>query len=110
MNPAVEVGELCQRFGKTFILDAMSSFAGVPATVRETNAQYLISSSNKCIQGVPGFAFVIADRPTLERTAGWARSLSLDLYDQWQEMETRGGKWRYTSPTHVVRAFANRLR
>jgi len=35
--------------------------------------------------------------------------LSLDLYDQWHEMETKHGKWRYTSPTHTVRAFAQAL-
>jgi len=58
---------------------------------------------------VPGFGFVIAQRQALERCAGQARSLSLDLYDQWRCMEDGGGKWRYTSPTHVVRAFAAAL-
>jgi 2-aminoethylphosphonate-pyruvate transaminase len=73
-------------------------------------ADFLISSANKCIQGVPGFGFVVARRAELERTKGQARSLSLDLYDQWREMETKGGKWRFTSPTHVVRAFAQALK
>ncbi|MCB1319683.1 MAG: hypothetical protein KDK34_05500, partial [Leptospiraceae bacterium] len=41
--------------------------------------------------------------------AGRARSLSLDLFDQWEAMETGKGKWRYTSPTHTVRAFARAL-
>jgi 2-aminoethylphosphonate-pyruvate transaminase len=109
LNPAAEVGGLCRRFGKTFILDAMSSFGGIPLTLQQVGAHYLISSSNKCLQGVPGFGFVIADRATLEQTSGWARSLSLDLYDQWREMEDNHGKWRYTSPTHVVRAFAQAL-
>ena len=109
LNPAEEVGAVCRRHGKVYILDAMSSFAGIPLSVEGTGFHYLIASSNKCIQGVPGFAFVIAHRPTFEQTAGWARSLSLDLYDQWQEMEKNHGKWRYTSPTHVVRAFAQAL-
>ncbi|MCX7426517.1 MAG: 2-aminoethylphosphonate--pyruvate transaminase [Planctomycetia bacterium] len=109
MNPAAEVGELCRRHGKVFILDAMSSFGGIPMNVAEVGAHYVISSANKCIQGVPGFGFVIAHRPTFERTEGWARSLSLDLFDQWREMEQHHGKWRYTSPTHVVRAFAQAL-
>ncbi len=52
---------------------------------------------------------MIAHRPTLEKTNGWARSLSLDLFDQWHTMEAQGGKWRYTSPTHTVRAFAQAL-
>lgn len=109
LNPAEEVGATCRRHAKVYILDAMSSFAGIPLSVEETGTHYLIASSNKCIQGVPGFAFVIAHRQTLEQTRGWARSLSLDLFDQWQEMETHCGKWRYTSPTHVVRAFAQAL-
>ena len=44
-------------------------------------------------------------REALEKTVGNARSLSLDLYGQWKVMEEQGGKWRFTSPTHVVRAF-----
>lgn len=70
---------------------------------------YLVSSANKCIQGVPGFGFVIARRAVLAETRGQARSLSLDLYDQWRTMEDGHGKWRFTSPTHVVRAFYQAL-
>jgi 2-aminoethylphosphonate-pyruvate transaminase len=110
LNPAAEIGSLCRRYGVSYILDAMSSFGGIPMTMDSLNADYLISSANKCIQGVPGFGFVVADRAKLEQTRGWARSLSLDLFDQWREMEQHGGKWRYTSPTHVVRAFAQALK
>ncbi len=109
LNPAKQVGALSRKHGKRFILDAMSSFGGMPMTMDEIGADYLISSANKCIQGVPGFGFVIADRAELKKTKGRARSLSLDLYDQWQEMENNNGKWRYTSPTHTVRAFAQAL-
>ena len=42
-------------------------------------------------------------------TQGWASSHSLDLFDRWQVMETRGGKWRFTSPTHVVHAFSKAM-
>ncbi len=66
---------------------------------------FLISSANKCIQGVPGFGFVIAKRDELLKCKGQGRSLSLDLYDQWETMEKQNGKWRFTSPTHVVHAF-----
>lgn len=37
-----------------------------------------------------------------------ARSFSLDLYDQWEVMN-KNGKWRFTSPTHSVRAFSRAL-
>lgn len=105
LNPAAEVGQLVRRHGRLYIVDAMSSFAGIPMTAEGLGAHYLVSSSNKCVQGVPGFGFVFADRAEFAKTRGYARSLAMDLYDQWHEMETKGGKWRYTSPTHVVRAF-----
>ena len=109
LNPVEAVGEIVHRHGREFILDAMSSFGGIPMRMESTGAQYLISSANKCVQGVPGFGFVVADRATLEATKGRARSHSLDLFGQWHEMETKGGKWRFTSPTHVVSAFAQAL-
>ncbi|MFA0812713.1 2-aminoethylphosphonate--pyruvate transaminase [Microbulbifer epialgicus] len=109
LNPLEAVSRLAQQYGKTFILDAMSSFGGIPMDIGELNIGYLVSSANKCIQGVPGFGFVIAKQELLERTKGQARSLSLDLYDQWQCMQVNQGKWRFTSPTHVVRAFAQAL-
>jgi 2-aminoethylphosphonate-pyruvate transaminase len=109
LNPVEAVGEIVRCHGREFILDAMSSFGGIPMSMESTGAQYLISSANKCVQGVPGFGFVVADRATLEATEGRARSHSLDLFDQWREMETKGGKWRFTSPTHVVSAFAAAL-
>ena len=109
LNPVEAVGEIVRRLGRVFILDAMSSFGGIPMSMELTGANYLISSANKCIQGVPGFGFVVADRAMLEATEGWSRSHSLDLFDQWREMETNGGKWRFTSPTHVVSAFARAL-
>lgn len=109
LNPAEEIGRVVRDHRRLYILDAMSSFGGLPMTMESLRADYLISSANKCIQGVPGFGFVIAHRELLAATGGWARSLSLDLFDQWQEMETKGGKWRYTSPTHTVRAFSQAL-
>jgi 2-aminoethylphosphonate-pyruvate transaminase len=109
LNPVGAIGQIVRAHQRRFIVDAMSTFGGVPMDVEAIGADFVISSANKCIQGVPGFGFVIARREELERTKGRARSLSLDLHDQWREMEEKGGKWRFTSPTHVVRAFAQAL-
>ncbi|WP_421196286.1 2-aminoethylphosphonate--pyruvate transaminase [Aeromonas enteropelogenes] len=110
LNPLEEVAELCQRRGIRLIVDAMSSFGGLPIDMGRLGIEFLISSANKCIQGVPGFGFVIARRAALAACAGRARSVSLDLHAQWQTMEQQGGKWRFTSPTHTVLAFAQALR
>ncbi|HHQ4472497.1 MULTISPECIES: 2-aminoethylphosphonate--pyruvate transaminase [Aeromonas] len=110
LNPLEEVAALCQRRGIRLIVDAMSSFGGIPIDMGCLGIEFLISSANKCIQGVPGFGFVIARRAALTGSAGRARSVSLDLHAQWQTMEQQGGKWRFTSPTHTVLAFAQALR
>ncbi|MBL0511549.1 2-aminoethylphosphonate--pyruvate transaminase [Aeromonas media] len=110
LNPLDEVAGLCQRRGIRLIVDAMSSFGGIPIDMGRLGIEFLISSANKCIQGVPGFGFVIARRAALTACAGRARSVSLDLHAQWQTMEQQGGKWRFTSPTHTVLAFAQALR
>ena len=109
LNPLEEVAELVRGRRLRFIVDAMSSFGGIPLDVGSLGVDFLISSANKCIQGVPGFGFVIARRGALEECKGLARSVSLDLYSQWKTMETEKGKWRFTSPTHVVHAFAAAL-
>ena len=108
LNPVREITALAKQYNKTTIVDAMSSFGGIPMDVHEWQIDFLISSANKCIQGVPGFGFIIARKDNLEQCKNQARSLSLDLYDQWITMEN-GGKWRFTSPTHVVRAFLQAL-
>jgi 2-aminoethylphosphonate--pyruvate transaminase/phosphonoacetaldehyde hydrolase len=109
LNPAAEVGQVVRRFGKTYIVDAMSSFAGLPFTLEDLGAHFVVTSANKCLQGVPGFGIIFADRESLSAARGRARSVCLDLYDQWREMEEKGGKWRFTSPTHTVLALARAL-
>ncbi|GED32910.1 hypothetical protein BCE02nite_40510 [Brevibacillus centrosporus] len=109
MRRKKRIGEAAKRFGKTFIVEAMSSFGGVPMDIADLHIDYLISSANKCIQGVPGFGFIVAKTTELIACKCRARTLSLDLYDQWETMEKHNGKWRFTSPTHVVRAFYQAL-
>ena len=109
LNPIKELSQVVKMQGKKLIVDWMSSFGGIPLDVHELGIDFLISSSNKCIQGVPGFGFIIARRSELMHCKGVARSLSLDIYDQWETMEKGNGKWRFTSPTHVVRAFKQAL-
>ena len=108
LNPLEEIAPLVKSCNKILIVDAMSSFGGIPMNISALGVDYLVSSSNKCIQGVPGFAFVIARKDAFAKCKGNARSLVLDLTDQWEQMEP-SGKWRYTSPTHVVRAFYQAL-
>src|SRR5437016_2469190 len=69
LNPIAELAAVCNRCGRSLIVDAMSSFAGEPIDVRAMGIDYLVSSSNKCLQGMPGLAFTIARRSALEELA-----------------------------------------
>jgi 2-aminoethylphosphonate-pyruvate transaminase len=109
LNPIEALGQVAKRHGKVYVVDAMSSFGGMPIDFEACHTDYLVSSSNKCIEGVPGFSFIFARRARLLATEGWARSLSLDLLGQLKGFE-KSGQFRYTPPTHVILAFDQALR
>jgi len=109
LNPIDEIEKIVRGDGCQFIVDAMSSFGGVPIDLAALPADYVISSANKCLEGVPGFSYVVARREALESTLGYARSVSLDLLAQWHGLE-RDGQFRFTPPTHALLAFAQALK
>jgi 2-aminoethylphosphonate-pyruvate transaminase len=104
LNPLAEIGGVVKECGREFLVDAMSSFGGMPIDVAACGIDFLVSSANKCIQGVPGFGFALARRDLLTAAEGRARSLSLDLVSQWKGLES-DGQFRFTPPTHVLLAF-----
>jgi 2-aminoethylphosphonate-pyruvate transaminase len=105
LNPLEELCSVVKKYNKCLIVDAISSFGGIPYDIGRLNIDFLIGSSNKCLQGTPGFGFIIARKETILQCKGNAHSLSLDIFDQWNTMEKQSGKWRFTSPTHIVKAF-----
>jgi 2-aminoethylphosphonate-pyruvate transaminase len=109
INPIEEIGKIVKQHEKVYFVDAMSAFGAVPFDFEKCGIDFLVSSANKCIEGVPGFSFVIFHRDLLRDTEGWARSLSLDLRAQWQGLEANG-QFRFTPPTHAILAFEQALR
>jgi 2-aminoethylphosphonate-pyruvate transaminase len=108
LNPVETIGAETARAGCAYIVDAMSSFGAIPIEMQSAHADFLISSANKCIEGVPGFAFVLARRAMLLASKSQARTLSLDLHGQWNGLET-DGQFRFTPPTHALLAFHRAL-
>ncbi|MBC8749468.1 MULTISPECIES: 2-aminoethylphosphonate--pyruvate transaminase [Paraburkholderia] len=109
LNPLDEIAATVAKHGRKLLIDSMSAFGAVPLDVRQIACEAFVSSANKCIEGVPGFGFVIARRCALGEAKGRSHSLALDLYDQWDVMN-RTGQWRFTPPTHTVAAFLEALR
>jgi len=110
VNQVAEVSEMLQvRFPHVkFILDSISSFGAYDVPAKAWNIHYLAGSANKCIEGVPGFAFVVAHRESMLEVEGCARSLALDLQDQWRFME-KSGQFRFTPPCQAIFGFHQAL-
>ncbi|MDB4663750.1 2-aminoethylphosphonate--pyruvate transaminase, partial [Verrucomicrobia bacterium] len=79
VNPIASIGKTVKAAHRHYIVDAMSSLGGMPIDFEDACIDFLVSSANKCIEGVPGFSFVIAKRDPLFANESTTRSLSLDL-------------------------------
>lgn len=109
VNPVMDIAYAARERGRRCLVDAMSSFGSIPISLRDSGIDYLISSPNKSMEGVPGFCFVLARRDALEEAQGPARSLSLDLIAQWRVLE-QTGQFRFTPPVQALLAFEQALR
>jgi len=108
INPIEEYGKIVKAYKCIYIVDAMSSFGAYPIDLKTCEIDFLISSSNKNIEGVPGFSFVLARTEVFAGTKGLARTLSLDLFAQWEGLEN-DGQFRFTPPIHSILAFRQAL-
>jgi len=107
-NPVLEVGQVVGELERVFFVDAMASFGALPIDFEGACIDFLAASANKCLEGIPGLAFVLARRSTLDKIVGSARTLALDLLAQWRGFE-QDGQFRFTPPTHVVLALQQAL-
>jgi 2-aminoethylphosphonate-pyruvate transaminase len=105
LNDVQAIGELCRKYKIEMIVDAMSSFAGIPIDMNKMNIAYLASSSNKCIQGMAGISFVIANKEALEKTEKIKpRNLYLNLFKQYLYFKDNY-QMRFTPPVQVLYAL-----
>jgi 2-aminoethylphosphonate-pyruvate transaminase len=109
VNPLHDIAAVAKKHNRLLILDAMSSFGAIPIEMAELGIDVMISSANKCIEGVPGFFYVLCRSDMLKQSKEHSHSVSLDLFEQWDHME-KTGQFRYTPPTHTMVAFYQALK
>ncbi|HDQ14248.1 MAG TPA: 2-aminoethylphosphonate--pyruvate transaminase [Sediminispirochaeta sp.] len=107
LNDMDALGELCVKYEKKLLLDAVSSFAGERIEFKKWNITALASTANKCIHGVPGLCFVLADEREMEKSHSAADSLYLDLFSYYEKQKT--GFSPFTQATHVAVALQEAL-
>ena len=108
LNPIEEIADVTRAAGRKLLIDSMSAFGALPLDPAALGCAAFVSSANKCIEGVPGFGFVIARKDEITAAKGNSHSLALDVHAQWETME-KTGQWRFTPPTHAVAAFMKAL-
>ena len=102
LNSIQELSKIGTKYKVTTILDAMSSFAGMPIDLKKTPIDYLVSTSNKCIQGMAGIGFIICKLESLMKIKNNKTiSFYLNLYEQYHSLENKG-QFRFTPPVQVL--------
>lgn len=105
LNDSHCLGSLCNAHGIEFILDAMSSYGAMSIDMNKDGIHYLVSSSNKNIQGMAGVGIIICNRQSLETTKDIPkRNLYLNLYEQYEYfLNTK--QFRFTPPVQTLYAL-----
>lgn len=101
LNDLNAISRICKPLNIKIIADCMSSYACYPLSLDE--ADYIIASSNKNIQGMAGVSFVIANEANI-LLAKYARSLYLDLKAQYEYFK-QNYQMRFTPPVQTLYAL-----
>ena len=116
--PAAEVGKIARAAGSLFMLDTVSSIAGIDVRTDEWGVDLNMTGSQKCLAAPLGMALVsVSPRAweTMEKRTSKAHSYAYDL-NRWREQwmpVSRGGKvpdgtarrQPVSIPTHLTEAM-----
>lgn len=95
INPAIEVGELCQAHGVFYVLDACQSIGQVPLDVAAIGCDVLSATGRKYLRGPRGTGFL------------WANQRALDTIEP-PFLDLHAASWT-GDETYVVRDDAKRF-
>jgi 2-aminoethylphosphonate-pyruvate transaminase len=85
LNPVAAIGALARAHGKLLLVDSISGLAGDRLDLDAVGADLIAGTANKCIQGLPGMAFVLVRDTAMERLRTYPRRslyLSLAVHDE----------------------------
>jgi len=107
-DPAA-IGAVVRAAGRRMILDAISAYGALPLDLAaQPEIDAAVFTVNKCLEALPGIAFVLARNDRLDACGGparnsWAGSWSFDLADIRAHLRrTRGGSRFTPSPQSIA--------
>ena len=111
-QPLEEISRLAQEAGALFVVDAVTSLAGIPVETDKWNIDAIYSGTQKCISCPPGLAPVSFSEKAFQSLAQRTspiRSWYLDI----QMLQSYWGKERFyhhTAPINMIYALREALR
>ncbi|MBI4353555.1 MAG: aminotransferase class V-fold PLP-dependent enzyme [Candidatus Omnitrophica bacterium] len=80
LNPLSAVGTLAKKYGKTFLIDAISSLGAESIDFKKDGVDFCAGTSGKCLHAFPGVSFVIVSKKEVRNLRRQKpASLALDL-------------------------------
>jgi 2-aminoethylphosphonate-pyruvate transaminase len=104
LNSLSLAGHICKQYKLSLIVDAMSTYGCYKIDVAKLGIDFLIASSNKCLQGMAGVGFVVSYIPELIKMKGCARTNYFDMYEQWTYLN-KHRQLRFTPPVQTIYAL-----
>lgn len=91
LNPVREVGALCKKYKKEFLLDAISALGGEKLDLEKDGISICVGTANKCIESTPGVSFVLIKKSLIRKLETYPkRTLYLDITSNLKEQEKGG--------------------
>jgi len=105
LNSLEDLSQIGKEYGASVLVDAMSSFAGVPINLDGSSVDYLVSSSNKCLHGMAGLGIILLSPSEYQRIQkNPKKSFYLDLCSNLDSQE-KNGQFSFTPPVQVLYAL-----
>ena len=104
INPLPQIAELAKRFDKLLFVDSVSGLGGEELDFEKVSPDFVVSTTNKCIQGFPGMAFTIFKKKHLPHMESISpRNFYLNLFQHWKCQYS--GQTRFTPAVQIAFAF-----
>lgn len=108
INPIEELAEVIDRHNRVFLVDSVSGLGGEPLDIGGARLYLVAGAAQKCIQGVPGAAFVLVRKGFMERMLKYPkRGVYLNLATYYEAQEK--GSIPFTPAVQVYYAFREAL-
>ena len=110
LNNINEIGQLAKKYNKTFIVDAMSSFAGEDLDMIKDNIDFCMSSAQKGLAAYTGVSWVVGNIEEIKKSKNYpTRSYYCNLFMQYDFFE-RNGESHFTPPPQIICALKQAIK